>query len=120
MAWSTCALACAAISFRSGGGAGGVGGGCRSWPVCGLTAVGLLKKRSGFERDIDRHVVAGLSVTRIDIDPRAQPHRLSLLAMLADRAVRRRENIAPGVPQAPAALRSTAATTRQVLRRENG
>jgi len=55
----------------------------------------LLRLAAGARTDIDGHVVAGFPAARIDIDPGiAQPHRLLLLAMLADRAVQKREDIA--------------------------
>ena len=52
----------------------------------------LLRLAAGAKADIDGHVVAGLPVARIDIDPGiAQPHRLLLLAVLPDRAMQQRE-----------------------------
>ena len=55
----------------------------------------LLGLAARAQAHIDGHVVAGLPAARIDIDPGvAQPHGLLLLAMLADRAVQQREDVA--------------------------
>jgi hypothetical protein len=54
----------------------------------------LLRLAAGAEADIDGHVVAGFPASRIDIDPGiAQPHRLKLLAVLADGGVQQREHV---------------------------
>jgi len=55
----------------------------------------LLRLAAGAQAHIDGHVVAGLPAPRIDTDPRvAQAHRLLLLAVLPDRAMQQRKDIA--------------------------